>query len=161
MDELAQDAIAEEAVAAAKAETPVTNEELIEAAEELSALAEQKGDLEAQLTQVKDREKQLKTQVLPDLMSKLKLVDSAGKGSFTFRGGRIHLESRLHASCSEAGKLLLYPFLRENGAGDIIKETVNAQTLSALVRERRGDSLSDPPGISVHEEVAAKFTRKK
>ena len=59
----------------------------------------------------------------------------------------------------EAGKPELFRFLKENGAEELIKPTVNPQTLSAYVRERRGDSLMDPPGVSIHVEEIAKLTR--
>ena len=130
-------------------------------AQELLGLEDEKAELAAQLKQVEDRRKQLRTQLIPDAMKQLGMINTKGKGSFTYGGHRIHLEQKVHASCSEAGKSVFFPFLREAGAADLIKETINPQTLSAYIRERRADGLNDPPGVSVFEEVTAKLTRVK
>lgn len=137
----------------------VSHEGLIKDAEELRTLKDELDQKEAEVKQLKDRYDQLRKVIIPDKMRNLGLVKSNGKGSFTFGGGRIHLESKLYASCSEANRPTLFSFLRSEDAADIIKETVNTQTLSAYVRERRGDGLQDPPGVSVHEEVVAKLTK--
>lgn len=159
LNELAADAEAEEKADEAKAETPVTNENLMTLAAELLQIEEQKAELEAQVKQVTDRRKQLRTQLIPDAMKALGMVNNKGKGVFTYGGFRIHLEQKVYASCSEAGRPLLLDFLRQNGDDELIKETVNAQTLSAYIRERRSEGLNDPPGVSVHEEVTAKTTK--
>lgn len=161
MEELVREGQAEEQAEQAAAEVPVSNLDLIQAAEEFAQLKDEEARLDAELKQVKDRRMQLGKEVIPDLMQKLGMVNNKGKGSFTFSGGRIHLEQKLYASCSEAGRLELFPFLRESGDADLIKETVNAQTLSAYIRERRSEGLNDPPGVSVHEEVTAKLTKVK
>lgn len=161
MDELADEAEAEEKELEEKTAAPITNTGLMELADELIHLEEELAELTAQVKEREDRKKQLRNREIPEAMSALGMVNAAGKGSFTFSGGKIHLESRLYASCSEEGRRLLFPFLRKENAGDLIKETVNASTLSAYVRERRGDGLGDPPGVSVHEEVTAKLTKAK
>lgn len=144
---------------AKKAATPITNEQLMALAEEFRTLRDEKDRLEAELKQVNDRYGQLRTKELPEAMSRLGMINAKGKGSFTFSGGRVHLETKLYAACTEENRPKLFEFLRKNNAADLIKETVNPQTLSAYIRERRGDGLKDPPGVSVHEEVTAKLVR--
>lgn len=159
MDDILADAEAEEATEEAQAAQPVTSEQLMSLAEELVGVEAERARLEAELKQINDRRSQLRVQLIPDAMKELKMVNSKGKGSFTSAGHRIHLEQKLYASCSEAGKPLLFDHLRKSGDTHMIKETVNAQTLSAYIRERRAEGLNDPPGVSVHEEVTAKLTK--
>lgn len=161
LDELAKDAEQEEQQDEVRAAVPVTNQELMGYAEELQQIEEQKAQLTAELKQVDDRRKQLRTQLIPDAMKALGMVNNKGKGVFTYGGSRFHLESKLYASCSEAGKPALFQFLRERGDEALIKETVNATSLSAYIRDRRADGENDPPGVSVHEEVTAKMTKAK
>jgi hypothetical protein len=152
-----QDAVAEEQLE--NVAIPATNEDLIKAAEEMADLKREIDQLEAEAKQRKDRYDQLRKVVLPEAMKRLNMLNSKGKGSFTFSGGKIHLEQKLYAACTRENEPLLFEFLRVNGDEGLIRETVNSQTLSAYIRERRGEGLNDPPGVSVHEEVTAKLTR--
>lgn len=161
LDDLLAEAEAEEKEASAKAAEPVTNQELLAYAAELQQIEEQKAQLTADLKQVDDRRKQLRTKLIPDAMKALGMVDSKGHGSFTFGGSKFHLEQKLHASVSEAGKSLLFEYLRKQGDDALIKETINAISLSAYIRECRSEGLKDPPGVSVFEEVTAKMTKVK
>lgn len=159
MEAFVQDALEEEAQQEeASSKAAASHDELISLSNELVHLKDEIDKKESELKQFKDRYDEIRKTLLPDMMKKLSLVTSNGKGSFTFSGGKIHLESRLYASCSGVGQPTFFKWLRKNGAADLIKETVNAQTLSAFIRERRGDGLKDPPGVSTHEEVVAKLT---
>ena len=137
---------------------PVSNAQLIEYAEEYRTLKDQKDQLEADLKGVNDRIKQLREVHIPQMMQKLGMVKGT-RGSFTFQGGKIHLETKLFASVPEPNRHGFFGWLRENGEGDLIKEQVNAQTLSAWIRSRREDQLADPPGVSIHELTSAKLTK--
>lgn len=48
-----------------------------------------------------------------------------------------YLSTRLFASALDGNKDALFGALRENGYGDLITETVNANTLSSFVKEQR------------------------
>lgn len=48
--------------------------------------------------------------------------------------GRISLSSGLYASVKPDSKEKAYNFLRDTGHGDIVKETINTQTLAATVK---------------------------
>lgn len=145
----------------AKAQEPVTSAQLMAYAEELIQLEEQKVQVEADLKQVNDRRKQLRTELIPEAMQALKMVNNKGKGTFTLMGYRFHLEQKLYASVSEANKPTLFRYLKERGDEELINQVISQQTLSAYVRECRGEGLNDPPGVSVHEEVTAKMTRAR
>ncbi len=131
---------------------------LIELADEMRAEKETIDQLEAEVKVHKDRYNELRNVLIPDKMKTLGVVNAAGKGGFTFRGGKIHLETTVSASCSKDNEAVFFAWAKENGAADIIKQTVNAQTLSAMIRERRADGLEDPPGVAVFEQVKAKLT---
>lgn len=161
LEELLEEGEAEERLEAERSEVPVTSEVLMGYAAELQEIESDKANLTAQLKQVDDRRKQLKSQLIPDAMKELGMVNSAGKGSFTYGGYKFHLEHKVMASCSEANRPLLFAYLKKNGDEGLIKETVNAMTLSAYVRECRADGLNDPPGVSVHEEVTAKMVKAR
>lgn len=140
---------------------PATNEELIQIAEEMYDLKDELDRKEAETKQLKDRYDQLRKIVIPDAMKNLGMINSKGKGSFTFSRGKIHLEQKLYAACTKENQDVLFAFLRESGDDEIIREIVHPQTLAAYIRERRGEGLIDPPGASVHEEVTAKLTKSR
>jgi hypothetical protein len=144
-----------------KTKVPVTQQDLIALAQEMLLSKQEADRLEAEAKQHKDRYNQLRTRDIPDKMRELKFVNSAGKGSFTFDGGKIHLETKVNASCAAANQPLLYAWLRKNKSGDLIKDVVHPSTLTAFVKERREQGLADPPGISVWEETKAKLTATK
>lgn len=143
------------------ANKPVTNQQLMEYAKELTEVEEEKKRITAELKQLDDRRKQLRTQLIPDMMKALGMVNANGKGVFTFGDARFHLEQKLYASVSKDQRPVFYAYLRERGDDNLIQEVVNAQTLSAYIRECRSEGLNDPPGVSVHEEVTAKMTKVK
>ncbi len=135
--------------------------DLFEAAAEMLAAKNEADRLTAEAKQHKDRYDELRQTIIPDLMQKKGLVQSSGKGSFTFSGGKIHLETKLYAACTEANRPTLFSWLRKQKLGDVIKETVAPATLAALVRERREEGRDDPPGVSIHTETVAKLTGTK
>lgn len=151
----------EEADLAEKIKIPATNEDLIALAQEMLTSKQEAERLEAEAKQHKDRYNQLRTKDIPEKMRELKFVNSSGKGSFTFDGGKIHLETKLNASCAAINQPILFKWLRGNKAGSLIKDVVHPSTLTAFVKERREQGLKDPPGISVWEETKAKLTATK
>lgn len=140
---------------------PISNDDLIALAEEMLTAKQEADRLEGEAKQHKDRYNQLRTQDIPDKMRELGYVNSAGKGSFTFRGGKIHLETKVNASCTLANQPQLFEWLKQNDAADLMKTVVHPSTLTAFVKERREAGLADPPGIAVWEETKAKLTATK
>jgi len=157
LDLILEDALEQNARAEAAPEA--TSLDLIAAAEEMKYCKDEAERLEAEAKQYKDRYNQLRERTVPELMKKLGLLNAAGKGSFTFSGGKVHLETKIAASCTKANQETFFNWCRSNGAQDLIQETVNHNSLSAFIRERRGDALADPPGVAVFERVTAKITK--
>lgn len=161
MAEMVDDAISQDEDAESGTVVKGDASQLAVLAEEMQGLKDQADELESQAKQLKDRYNQIRQQELPDLMQSLGMINSAGKGSFTFSGGRVHIETKVFASVRKDDVEQFHAWLRENKAEDLIKEAVNAQTLSAFVRERRGEDLPDPPYVVTYEERVAKITKVK
>lgn len=161
MDLLVNVSEQEDRALAERTRVPATNADLIALANEMLTAKQEADRLEAESKQYKDRYNQLRTTDIPDAMRDLGYVNSSGKGSFTFSGGKVHLETKLSASCAVANQPVLFGWLAENKAADLIKQVVHPQTLTAFVKERRGQGLADPPGVSVWEETKAKLTATK
>lgn len=159
LDQIARDGEAEHA--AEQAAVPTNHEGLMQLAQEMLATKEESDRLEAEAKQHKARYNEIRETLLPDMMKALGMVSSKGTGSFTFPGGKIHLETSLHASYTKANEAVFFNWLKKNGAEDMIKEVVHPQTLGAFIRERRGDNLPDPPGVQIHEPMKAKLTKAK
>jgi len=65
--------------------------------------------------------------------------------SFKRAGTLFYLNSRTYASPVAGRKAELYDALRAQGFGDLITETVNANTLSSFVRERTAENDEQLP----------------
>lgn len=161
MDLLVNVAQQEEKALEEKTRVPATNADLIALANEMLTAKQEADRLEAEAKQHKDRYNQLRTRDIPDAMRDLGYVNSSGKGSFTFAGGKVHLETKLSASCASANQPAFFGWLKANKSADLIKQVVHPQTLTAFVKERREQGLADPPGVSVWEETKAKLTATK
>lgn len=134
---------------------------MLQAAELLKQLRDQKDDLEERLKKVNasidEAEKDLS-----DMMAE------AETPNFTHSGFMYILTTKTRASARAGMKAELFAALRENGAGDMIQETVNANTLSSYVKEQmseNGDKVPDwlDPYVSVFQPTGVsvrKATRK-
>lgn len=60
------------------------------------------------------------------------------------------VKPRLYASCRKENEPMLFQFLEEQGRGDLIKQTVNAASLSGFVKERVEAGEAPPDFISYH-----------
>lgn len=134
-------------------------EALVDACQEMVTEKDEHDRLDAEAKQHKDRYEELRKQVIPNLMQALGLVRN-NKGQFNFPSGKIHLETKVYASCSGDNNEKFQRWLIAEGHQDMIKTVVNAQTLSAFVRERRESNLPDPPFVATHEETVAKLTKR-
>jgi len=94
--------------------------------------------------------------------------------SFTHKQFQFSLSTRMFASADKEHKEELYEALRENGYGDLVYETVNANSLSSFVRERMEEFSEANDGedglppwlegkVNVYDKISvkvAKATRK-
>ena len=87
-------------------------------------------------------------------------VDKFSRNRKTF-----YLSSRLFANPLDGNKEALFGALRENGYGDLITETVNANTLASFVKEQRerngGEEIPDWLGsvVNVYEKTTVGFRK--
>ena len=105
------------------------NNRLFELADELKALRDRKDALEAELKQVNVDIDNVDWH-LSTLMAETETQN------FTRAGTMFCLTTKTRASATEGMKDELYGALRAEGFGDLIYETVNANSLSAFVKEQ-------------------------
>jgi predicted nuclease with TOPRIM domain len=115
----------------------MNNEPLFELADELKRLRDLKADLEAQVKDTNAKIDEVDYR-LSEMMAETETQN------FTRAGTMFCLTTKTRASAAAGVKDELFVALRENGLGDIITETVNANTLSSTVKgliEENGDAL--------------------
>ena len=110
---------------------------MFDLADELKRLRDHKADLEAQVKDV--------TAQIDDTDYKLsELMAETETQNFTRAGTMFCLTTKTRASAVADNKGALYAALREQGYGDLVYETVNANSLSSFVKEQmeeHGDAL--------------------
>ena len=131
---------------AEQAETPLLTKEahmeettLFEWADKLKALRDRKDELEAELKQV-NMDIDNADWHLSNLMAETETQN------FTRAGTMFCLTTKTRASAKAGQKDELFAALRGEGFGDMITETVNANSLSSFVKEQiaeNGDVLPD------------------
>lgn len=97
-----------------------------QACEHMRQVRDMVDELEYVLKQFKDARERLKTEIMPAKF------DEAGVSSITVNGHRFTKSERLRVSMSDKDNGMQW--LRDHDLGDLIKETVNAQTLAATAR---------------------------
>ena len=126
-----------------------------ELAEELAALRTQKDELAKQKKEVEEKLDALEAKIIEKLLQD-------GISTVILNGiGRITLSTQSFPRIKDQTKF--YAYLRESGAGDIIKETVHSQTLRGYwnnLRATKGDT-PDPKkiGLEVFSEATVSLTR--
>ena len=112
---------------------------LFEWADKLKALRDRKDELEAELKQV-NMDIDNADWHLSNLMAETETQN------FTRAGTMFCLTTKTRASARAGQKDELFAALRDEGYGDMITETVNANSLSSFVKEQiaeNGDALRD------------------
>ena len=115
----------------------MTNE-LFKIADRLKELKDTKKSLEAEVKAVNAEIEKLDA-ALSDAM----LSEECER--FSHNGSLFHLTTRLYASPVAGHKDELFEALRANGLGDIITETVNANTLASVVSEQKHENDGEIP----------------
>ena len=113
------------------------HEKMFDLADELKRLRDLKADLEAQIKDVTARIDETDYR-LSELMAETETQN------FTRAGTIFCLTTKTRASAAAGVKDELYAALREQGYGDLVYETVNANSLSSFVKEQmaeNGDAL--------------------
>ena len=113
--------------------------QIFELADELKALRDRKAELEAELKQI-NRKIYFVDADLSDLMG------TTGTQNFTRDGTMFFLTAKVHASAKAGMKEDLFDVLRANGYGDLITETINANSLTSFVKEQIAENEDVLPG---------------
>ena len=127
-------------------------ERLFELADNLKALRDRKDALETELKQV-NMDIENADWHLSTYMAETETQN------FTRAGTMFCLTTKTRASATEGRKDELYAALRDQGYGDLIYETVNANSLSAFVKEQIAESDDALPSwlsglVNVFEKTA-------
>ena len=134
--------------------------DMLQTAERLKSLRDQKATLEEQIKALNEEIEQTDGQ-LGSMM-----IDSETQ-NFTHSGVQFSLTSKIRASAIAERKQDLFYALRKNGFGSLIQENVNANSLSAFVKEQMeegGDELpfwlEDLVSVYQHNTVSMRKARK-
>ncbi len=128
-----------------------TVDDIFSLADRLQKLKEHKKQLENETKSVNAEIEEVETQ-LAGLM-----VDKEMQ-NFTRNGRMFYLNTKVYASAVAERKAELYEWLKENGYGDLVYETVNANRLAAFVREQLEEAGELPEGLAGVVNVFEKTT---
>lgn len=119
-----------------KEEAPAS-QALSDLGQRMQTLRNELAEVRAYKTELQKEYDRLREEVLPDAMRRAGIVSDDGRGSFTLPdGATVYLRSTLYPSVRKANQPRFHAWLREEGHGDLIKETVHHQTLKAFCREQ-------------------------
>ena len=124
---------------------------MLSAAERLKALREQKTALESQLKDVNEEIEKV------DYQLACAMAESETP-NFTHAGTMFCLTTKTRASAKSGRKEDLFAALRNAGFGDLVYETVNANSLSAFVKEQMAENEDALPAwlnglVNVYEKT--------
>lgn len=114
------------------------NAQIFDIADRLKKAKDEKKELDSQLKELGATIEQLDRE-LSDAMAEAELE------KFTRNGHTFYLNTRLFASAQAGRKDALFDALRKQGFGDLIQETVNANTLSSFVKEQKAQNNDEIP----------------
>lgn len=112
---------------------------MFELADQLRLLRDQKNEAEQALKAI--------TEKLEEVEYKLsEVMAETETQNFTRSGIMFYLTTKTRASAVAGSKEKLYATLKQRGFGDLVYETVNANSLSAFVKEQIGENEETLPG---------------
>lgn len=125
---------------------------MYELAEQLKQLREKKKAAEQQLKDIHAEIAQAEYQL------SMQMAETETQ-NFTRAGTTFALTTKIRASAMAGRKEELYAALKENGYGDLVYETVNANSLSAFVKEQISENQDTIPNwlnglVHVYEQTA-------
>jgi len=130
-------------------------DQMIETQERVEALDESLKGARAAYDDIRKKQ-------LPVLMQELGMIRPNGRGSFTHSSGAgVHLRVEIWAHIKKEQQPETFAWFKENGFGALVKETVNAQTLRAQVKDWLNDGTPIPPGVTHTMETVAVLVRPK
>lgn len=125
---------------------------MYELAEQLKQLREEKKDAE-------QRVKDINAEIDKTEYALVQLMAETETQNFTRAGTMFSLTTKTRASAMAGRKDELYSALKENGFGDLVYETVNANSLSAFVKEQISENQDTVPEwlnglVNVYEQTS-------
>ena len=111
---------------------------IFEWADRLKELRDRKDELEAEL-------KKVNADIYHTNEQLVLLMDAVKEQSFTRDGTTFYLATKVRANAVSGRKDELYEALRSEGYGNMITETVNANTLSSFVKEQIAENNDTMP----------------
>lgn len=125
---------------------------MYELAEQLKQLREEKKGAE-------QRVKDINSEIDKTEYALVQLMAETETQNFTRAGTMFSLTTKTRASAMAGRKDELYSALKENGFGDLVYETVNANSLSAFVKEQIAENQNTVPDwlnglINVYEQTS-------
>jgi hypothetical protein len=125
-------------------------------------VSEQVEALDESLKAATARRDEIRKKELPVLMQELGMIRPDGRGGFTHASGaRVHLRVEIWAHIKKDVQPETFAWLKANGYAGLVKETVNAQTLRAQVKDWLDDGTPIPPGVSHTMETVAVLVKPK
>ena len=123
-------------------------------------------ELADQLKEMKDRKKDLEVEV-KSITAEIERIDlelsdamaEAECERFSRNGSTFYLNTRLFASPLAGRKDDMINAIKDNGYGDIVTETVNANTLASFVKEQKNLNDDEVPAwltdvVNIHQKVS-------
>lgn len=135
----------------ALANEPLQSGDMFALADTLRRLKEQKDMLEEQL-------KEVNAAIEETDAALVKLMIDEEMPRFVRNGKTFYVNTRLYASPADGQKEAMMNWLKENGYADLVKETVNANSLSSWVKEIKEEHDGQLPAdleplINVYEKT--------
>ena len=127
-------------------------------ADDIFSLADRLKDLKQHKKELESEIKALNAQIDETETQLVELMIEEEMQNFTRNGQMFYLNTKVYASAVAERKAELYKWLKENGYGDLVYETVNANSLAAFVREQLEEADELPEGLAEMVNVFEKTT---
>ena len=114
--------------------------------EKMFALADQLRELREQKREAEQLVKQLNEQIDDTDYRLSEVMAETETQNFTRAGTMFYLTTKTRASAVAGSKEELHAALKAHGFGDLVYETVNANSLSAFVKEQMEEAAEDTSG---------------
>ena len=122
-------------------------------------LAEQLKQLRGEKKDAEQRVKDINAEIDKTEYALVQLMAETETQNFTRAGTMFSLTTKTRASTVAGHKDELYFALKENGFGDLVYETINANSLSAFVKEQIAENQDNVPDwlnglVNVYEQTS-------
>lgn len=108
-------------------------------ADDIFSLADRLKDLKQHKKELESEIKALNAEIEETEAKLVELMVAEEMQNFTRNGQMFYLQTKTYASAVAERKQELYEWLKNNGFGDMVVETVHPQSLAAFVKEQMDD----------------------